>query len=363
MENKPSPDANQDTKKVESYVLEGEEAISVARKINALSIEELKGKFSASQLREMVENFPSSFGDEVVPQEVLDAEAHIYSTYEPSETLQKKHKGANVSAIDSYNPKELFVLREEWKSKMDSDQQVSFLEGYVKKLAKEYGLNQEISIVLYDEVFSGESAMWMPTYEPDKIGVLILYKSVLKNVDLPTAMSLVSHEISHGFQEFLTKTVVEKMPEDLADDKEWFKVTADRFRHRSNYTEAYKASQLRYKALPPEKDAWAMQSAAYEELNRVSEQYANQVLMSEGLGSYSDIKKETTVSRWITRNLKEETTPEDLIKEAEKLTHVPEIAAKIVETVSGKDKEAIVEAVRDIDERRKKADLLLGLAI
>jgi hypothetical protein len=339
----------------------GKEGVLTVEKINSLSTKELREQFSTDELLNVLNLFPYGFGDQEIPKDVLDAEAQVYSAYKPSEALQNKHKDANISAIKSYDPKELFFLRENWKTKIDIDQKIDFIKKYIGKLAKEYGFSQEIPIVVYDDPTDGEDAMWLPTHEREKIGLLILYKSVLERLDLPSMLGDISHEIAHAFQESLEKEIGDPQ-KDLIDDQKWFKMFSTRHGQRTKYTDAYKSSNLRYRAIPKEQDAWGMQLTAPNELNKTLEEYADKLLADEGLGSYSDIKNQSTVSKWVTRNLKETTTPEDLIKEAEKMVHFPDVSSRIINFISGKDREAIIDAIKNAEDDRKKAESLLGIS-
>jgi hypothetical protein len=202
--------------------------------------------------------------------------------------------------------------------------------------------------------------MWLSTHESEKIGVLVLYKSVLERLDLPSTLGDISHEMAHGFQESLEKGlgIIE---DDLKNDQKWFKMFESRHNQKTKYTDAYKSSNVRYRAIPKEQDAWAMQLTAPHELNSVLEEYTDKLLIAEELGSFSDIKNQSTVSKWITRNLKEDTNPEDLIKEAEKMIHFPDVSSRIINFVSGKDRQSIIDSIKVEEEKKEKAYALLGI--
>jgi hypothetical protein len=180
-------------------------------------------------------------------------------------------------------------------------------------------------------------------------------------LSLGTILSAVSHEIAHAFQEATRKEIIPKS-EDLKNDQDWFNVYSSRYSQgRSNFLDAYKSSQLRYRAIPIEQDAWGMQLVAPNELDKVSEQYSSGVLMKEGLGTYADMKKQTVLAKWTRRNLKEDTTPESLVELARK-SSFPSFTAQVEAFMSGRDINRVLLEIKKIEEERVKADELLGLS-
>ncbi|MBP6975064.1 MAG: hypothetical protein KBB54_03960 [Candidatus Pacebacteria bacterium] len=336
-----------------------EEPLQVARRINNYTKEDLL-KFSNEQLFESLNSLRWS-SDELVPEEILDAEARIYSVYEPSVALQLRHKQVNTEVVDSYNPKDLLSLKEKWKTEVETDKKIAFIKSYVEKLAEQYGLNQSIDIVVYDEPFDSEGAMWLASHESDRIGVLILYKTVIEKSNLNTILSDISHEMAHAFQESIRKGIVPDI-DNFKNDQEWFNVYASRYdQGKSKYLDAFKSSRARYLAIPIERDAWAMQLTAYNEIDRASDQYADEVLAQAGLDTYSNIKKQSVLAKWIRRNLKEDTDPDSLVELARRSTF-SSFVEQVESFVSGKNMNQIIPAIETIEEKRQKADELLGLA-
>lgn len=341
--------------------LDKHEVVSVVKEINSLSNKELRAKFSDEELFKILSSLPVYFEDGLISEDLLDAEARIYSVYEPSEVLQKEHRETNFSVIDSYDPRELFQLRESWET-LDINKKIIFIEGYVERLATSYGMNQKITTVLYDESSDGASATWLPSHEPDTLGVLILYKSTLEQGNLSSALSVLSHEMAHGFQEFIGKQK-DGVVEDFSKDREWFAAYQARHKEKTNYVDAYKASYSRYLAIPVEKDAWEMQLYAPDRLNSVADEYVDRVLAAEGMDSYSEIKRQMVVAKWVTRKLRETTDVDTLLQEARKVAeNFPDTAAHIISFILSRNNEDLESGVKDIEEKKRRADELLALS-
>lgn len=344
---------------VKGYEDRVSKALAWAEQFNSMSEGEIKKMFSSDQLMYALKEIPTYFEGGIIPEEILEAEARIYSIYKPSDALQKMHKESNFSVIGSYNPQELFGLREQWKY-LDVEQKLSFLQGYIKKLAGEYGFNQEIIINVIDQPFEAESAMWVSTHESNKVGVLFICKSEIEKASFTTVISTISHEMAHAFQEYLRK---QEHPDDaLQNDRNWLRIYNQRLGEKTSYTDAYKKSDYRYRIVPSEQDAWSMQLFAPERIDLVANEYANQILKTIGFDSYADFKEQTTISKWLRRKIGESKNINDLQQELENLgKNFSELASRISKIISGKNIDSILVEVEVIEGKIKTANEKLGL--
>lgn len=99
-------------KNTEEQNVQIEDIVAWAKQFNSMSETEIRTTFSDKKLIDLLKNIPTFFESGIISEEILEAEARIYSLYKPSEALHEMHKKSNFSVIDSYVPQELFMLRE-----------------------------------------------------------------------------------------------------------------------------------------------------------------------------------------------------------------------------------------------------------
>lgn len=237
---------------------------------------------------------------EEAPESTHDAEAMIYETYAPSETLSRKHNESLERAIGRYTPEQLWKMAAQWET-MGRDEKVERIGAWTHSICQEYGMPDLKIIVgeLKTETDRGMELGFFPasSYQKGEVGAVMIPERQLAT-PLPLLLERVRHEVAHGYQYAGMKELVPKADRaELAEDLAWFALAEDQdiARNKNRYT----AVGARYEILPMEQDAFIAQRGGRAAIDRMLNSHRDAILSDAGLSAYEKLDKQAAVARWV----------------------------------------------------------------
>lgn len=348
---------------VEMQVEDNEDAIEQAKRVLETPVEKLRN-MPDKRLLDLIENlnWDRREGDEekTAPEVVMDAEAHIYKCYQPSEKLKQCHKQAIEGIFDGDT--DVLALKRKWKN-ADTEGKIDVCEHIINSMASKYQISQPIRISTNEANPAGEhsEAHFISTSGGGDFGYVNVSP---KNLDLPieTAVRLIAHEMSHGYQEWLEELTGEEREGVIGDsnDVDWFK-SPSRIGAGRDLSHSFKNSHDRYLSLPKEQDAYAMQEIAETEAENRIASAENEVMESENLPGVDTLIKNARFARWAKKVLKNEEieTGEDLVAKAEEAL-TDSGAQKARSLFAGMSKDDLDNLIRTAKQQKQQAEEALG---
>lgn len=348
---------------VEMQVEDNQDVIGQAKRVLETPVDELRN-MPDRRLLDLIENLNwdrREGGEEkTAPEVVMDAEAHIYKCYQPSEKLKRSHKQAIEGIFDG--DADVLALKRKWKN-ADTEGKIDVCEHIINSMASEYQIGQPINVSINEANPAGEhsEAHFISTSGGDEFGYVNVSP---KNLDLPleTAVRLIAHEMSHGYQKWLEELTEEDREGVIGDanDVDWFK-SSSRIGAGRDLGYSFKSSHDRYLSLPKEQDAYAMQEIAESEAENRIASAENEIMESEGLPAVDKIIKNARFARWAKKMLKNEEieTGEDLVAKAEKAL-TDSGAQKARSLFADLSAEGVNDFIQTTKEQRQRAEEALG---
>lgn len=215
---------------------------------------------------------------QAVPNEVMEAERLLYTSYQPSQELQAMQIQGYEKACELIDEKKMEDLITKWGAMSDADRLREFAS-FGEGLCSAFGFEKPIGFSYVEGASHGAEAFYV-----NGQNTIAVPKDFFSKRSFVDALELGAHEVNHGYQEKLIKDKNANIP-----DVEWFKLSNEResFLPRQEFN----TDHNRYMSLPTEQDSYNAQKLFRAQLEDKISPILNRKLEESGLPMYSEVKK------------------------------------------------------------------------